>query len=51
MDLMPATFGPHHCRRGRKLLLDVLTTPPKFFAFGAVLLRAIDISSKIPSLP
>src|SRR5438128_12475401 len=31
----------------RKLFLDVLTTPPKFFAFGGLLLRAIDISSKM----
>jgi predicted nucleic acid-binding protein len=31
----------------RKLFLDILTTPPKFYAFQPLLLRAIDISSKM----
>ena len=31
----------------RKLFLDVLTTPPSFFPFQQLLLRAIDISSKM----
>ena len=31
----------------RQLYLDVLTRPPKFFPFQSLLLRAIDISSKM----
>jgi len=31
----------------RKLFLDILTTPPRFYPFQPFLLRAIDISSKM----
>jgi predicted nucleic acid-binding protein len=31
----------------RKLLLDILTTPPTFFSFQPLLLRAVDISSRM----
>ena len=31
----------------RKLFLDILTTPPKFSSFQPLLLRAIEISSKM----
>jgi predicted nucleic acid-binding protein len=31
----------------RQLFLDIITTPPKFFPFQPLLLRAIDISSKM----
>lgn len=31
----------------RKLFLDILTTPPRFVPFQSLLLRAIDISSKM----
>jgi predicted nucleic acid-binding protein len=33
--------------QARKLFLDVLTTPPIFFPFHPLMLRAIDISSKM----
>ena len=33
--------------QARVLLLDILTTPPQFFPFQPLLLRAIDISSKM----
>jgi predicted nucleic acid-binding protein len=33
--------------QARVLFLDILTTPPQFFPFQPLLLRAIDISSKM----